>query len=386
VAKAGNTSASGIELTELTASEALAMRMRNLVLSGEPPAKGLTDAAAIARWFGAMQAQDLASVQWSLGLRLGATLTEVEAELEKGRALRTWPMRGTIHLVPAEDAAWMVRVFGERPLAQAAKRRAYLGLDEADADRAVDVLADALAGGGRLTRSECVAVMEAGGVSGAGQRGYHLLWYASQRGVTCIGPNVEGEQTFVLLDEWVRRSCGGSRELTRDEALTELALRYFQSHGPVPRKDFAGWAGITAADAKAGIASNGDALTTVRVDGVEMVAARDAIDGAPQVPTPNGWVAVPGFDEYLLGYKDRSLMVDAEHMTAIIPGGNGVFRATLVRDGQVLATWKRTLTKQAVKVEVTPVLRVTKAERIRAEAALQPFAAFLERDLNLIWV
>jgi hypothetical protein len=79
-------------------------------------------------------------------------------------------------------------------------------------------------------------------------------------------------------------------------------------------------------------------------------------------------------------------MVDAEHMTAIIPGGNGVFRATLVRDGQVLATWKRTLTKQAVKVEVTPVLRVTKAERIRAEAALQPFAAFLERDLNLIWV
>ena len=197
---------------ELTASDALALRMRNLMLGAEHPASGLDSAGALARWFGAMQAQDLASLQWSLGLRLGATLPEVEAELEKGEALRTWPMRGTIHLVPAEDAAWMVRVFGEKPLAGAAKRREHLGLSEKDADRAVELLREALAGGGRLTRSECIAALDAGGVSGAGQRGYHLLWYASQRGVTCIGPSVDGEQTFVLLDEWVRRCCGGPRE------------------------------------------------------------------------------------------------------------------------------------------------------------------------------
>ncbi|HVQ18533.1 MAG TPA: crosslink repair DNA glycosylase YcaQ family protein, partial [Actinomycetes bacterium] len=101
----------------LTASEVLALRMRNLLLAAERPASGLDSVGALARWFGAMQAQDLGSLLWSVGLRLGLTVTQVEAELEKGEALRTWPMRGTIHLVPTEDAAWMVRVFGERPLA-----------------------------------------------------------------------------------------------------------------------------------------------------------------------------------------------------------------------------------------------------------------------------
>jgi hypothetical protein len=123
-----------------------------------------------------------------------------------------------------------------------------------------------------------------------------------------------------------------------------------------------------------------------------MLAASGAIRGGSSTravaksPRVGEWVAVSGFDEYLLGYKDRSLMVDAEHMTEIIPGGNGVFRSTLVRDGRVMATWKRTLTKKAVKVEVIEVQRVTKTERKRAEAALLPFAEFLERDLQVTWV
>ena len=380
---------------ELSASEALALRLRNLVLSGRRPDADVASVAGLTRWFGAMQAQDLASLQWSLGLRLGGTLADVEAELERGEVLRTWPMRGTLHLVPAEDAAWMVSVLGEKPLAGAAKRREYLGLSEVDANHAVELLADALAGGRRLTRAQCVEVLEAGGISGAGQRGYHLLWYASQRGVTCIAPNVAGEQTFVLLDEWVRRCGGGSREVSRDEALATTALRYFQSHGPASRKDFAGWAGLSAGDAKCAIAANGEALTTVRVEGGEMALTAEALDsiggGSPasarvEPPDPGGWTAVAGFDEYLLGYKDRSLMVDPEHMTAVIPGGNGVFRSTLVREGRVTATWKRTLTSKLVKVEVAPVVRLTKADRQQAESALQPFAEFLQRHALVTWV
>jgi hypothetical protein len=379
----------------LSRAEALAVRMRGLMLSADRVAGESAGALGLARWFGAMQAQDLASLQWSLGLRLGGTTADVDSELERGEVVRTWPMRGTLHLVPTEDAAWMVRVFGERPLAGAAKRREYLGLSESDANRAVELLADALSGGGRLTRAQCIEVLETGGISGAGQRGYHLLWYASQHGVTCIAPNVGGEQTFVLVHEWAEGHGAASRDLSREEALAVMAMRYFQSHGPVSRKDFAGWAGITAADAKAGIAANGTALVPVLVDGVEMVAASEALAGigdgsstaaVGSTPRPGGWVAVAGFDEYMLGYKDRSLMLEPEHFAAVVPGGNGVFRSTLVRDGRVMATWKRVLTAKAVKVEVTPVVQLAAPDRRRAAAALQPFAEFVQRDLVVTWL
>ena len=369
--------------TDLTAADALALRVASLQLAASAAVPVPGSVGDIARWFGALQGQDLASLQWSLGARLpGWTLADVEAALEGGSVLRTWPMRGTIHLVPAEDARWMLRVLGEKPLAGAAKRREYLGLSTRDADRAVDLLGAALAGGGRLTRAQCIAALVSGGIDGAGQRGYHLLWYASQHGVTCIGPNVDGEQTFVLLDDWAPQQ----REVNRDEALATMALRYFRSHGPTTRKDFAGWAGLTAGDAKAGIAGCGDALVGVTVDSVEMMMTAElagAIGGdrgtsaVHRAPRMDQWMALPGFDEYLLGFKDRSLMVDAAGMEAVIPGKNGVFRSTIVRDGRVVGTWKRAMSAKSVTVDVAPLVRLTKAERQRAEQAWRPYAAFV---------
>ena len=148
----------------------------------------------------------------------------------------------------------MLDLMGVRSLAGAARRREYLGLSAGVADRAVEVLGAALAGGGRMTRAECMTTLADAGVPVTGQLGYHLLWYASQCGVTCIGPNVGKEQTFVLLDEWAPDQV----RLDREEALATIALRYFRSHGPTTRQDFAGWTGLTMADAKAGIAGAGD--------------------------------------------------------------------------------------------------------------------------------
>ena len=206
--------------------------------------------------------------------------------------------------------------------------------------------------GGRLTRAQCTALLADHGIGTAGQLGYHLLWYASQRGVLCIAPNIGAEQTFVLLDEWVPDPCRPDRE----EALATIALRYFRSHGPSTRQDFAGWTGLTAADARRGIAGAGDQLAMVRVDGTEMYLNPAALDNLPPPASRTGQVLVlPGFDEYLLGYKDRSLMLAEEHQQAIIPGGNGVFQATLVRDGMVIGTWKRTISRTGVRIAVQPL-------------------------------
>lgn len=334
--------------------------------------------AEVVCWLGAMQAQDLASGLWSFGVRLpGWTAADVTAALERREALRTWPMRGTIHFVPPRDARWMVELMGVRVLAGAARRREQLGLSEETAVQAMEVLGAALTGGGRLSRSECLAVLAEKGIDTSGQRGYHLLWYASQRGLLCIAPNIGNEQSFVLLDEWVP----DPHRPERDEALGTIALRYFRGRGPTTRQDFAGWTGLTAADAKRGIAVAGDALARVTVDGVESYLDAALLDTAPP-PADDEMLVLPGFDEYLLGYKDRSLMVPDEHKAAIIPGSNGVFQSTVVRAGQVVATWKRTLTKTRVRITVQPLVPLQRAE---VEQAFERYGQFMERTPEVRW-
>ncbi|MER7891292.1 winged helix DNA-binding domain-containing protein [Micromonospora sp. NPDC094482] len=361
---------------QLTASEALALRMTSLLLRSHPTAAPGT-VAEVVEWFGALQAQDLASGLWSLGARLPAlTQVDVQAALERREALRTWPMRGTVHLVPPRDAGWMLALTGVRSLSAAATRRAQLGLSDADAERAVELLGSALTGGGRLTRAQCLATLEAAGIGTSGQRGYHLLWYASVRGVTCLAPTVGTEQTFALLDEWAPEP----HRPERDAALATLAHRYVRSHGPVTAREFAGWTGLTLTDARRGLAAAGDALATVRVDEVEMLVDAALLD-APRAPVDD-LLTLPGFDEYLLGYKDRGLMLDPAHRDAVVPGGNGVFQATVVRDGRVVGTWKRSIGRDRVTVVVRPLAPI---DRPRVERALGRYAEFLGLKLRVDW-
>jgi len=197
--------------------------MTSLLLSGgsalQDPARP-TDVAGVVTWFGAMQAQDAVSGGWSLGARLpGSTCLAVDAAMERREALRTWPMRGTVHLVPPRDARWMLELMGPRVLAGSVTRRAQLGISDRTAERATELLGEALAGGARLTRAQCLAALSDAGIAVDGQRGYHLLWYASQRAVTCI-PDLSTRQTFVLLDDW----APDPYRPERDEALAAVLL------------------------------------------------------------------------------------------------------------------------------------------------------------------
>jgi Winged helix DNA-binding domain len=218
----------------LTVDEVLALRMRSLLLAE----RETRAPAEVVSWMGAMQAQDVASGEWSFGVRCaGLTQSDIHQATIDREIMRTWPMRGTVHFVPPGDAKWMLDVTGVRALKGAARRREQLGLTEPIVTKAVDVLRSALSGARSMTRAECVALLIDAGVHTAPEHGYHLLLYASQLGVTCIGPQQGKEQTFVLLDDWVPNP----NVLTRDEALATLAIRYFRSHGPCTHRDFAGW-------------------------------------------------------------------------------------------------------------------------------------------------
>ncbi len=362
----------------LTIDQVLAYRMSSLLLYADE-ARTPSD---VVTWFGAMQAQDVASGEWSFGVRCGGTTqTDIHQATVNRQMLRTWPMRGTVHFVPPQDAGWMLEVTGSRALAGAVRRRAQLGLTDDIVSRAVDTLAEALRGGQSLTRAECVALLIDQGLHTSSEHGYHLLSYASHVGAICMGPQLGSEQTFVRLDEWVPHP----NRLTRNEALATFALRYFRSHGPATRNDFVGWTGLTVGDAKQGIESAGDALIEIETVCGPMVMASAALgfSSAPKLLTDR-LLLLPGFDEYILGYKDRTAMVAPERMNDIVPGGNGVFKPTIVANGRVIGTWKRTIKRHHVDLQPFPFESLTKGQLQQFTKAGRRYADYLQLEPNIV--
>lgn len=293
------------------------------------------------RWLTAIQAQDFASALTSVGLRTGAGLrAEVIAAIDVGEIVRSWPMRGTLHLTAAEDLPWMLQLLAPRVVKASVARRSKLGLDEPQLHRARELTTAVLSGGRRLRRSDLFATWERAGLNRGGERGTHILRYLAMTGTVVLGPtDGAGEQLVVLLDEWIPQP----RHLERDEALGELALRYFRSHGPASIADLAAWCGLTADDTRTALTLARPELLSCHIEGTEHFLDPETPNRLAAACARAGRVLLlPAFDEFLLGYRDRTAQLDPAHAHQIVPGGNGIFRPTVVSDGRVVGTWTRT--------------------------------------------
>jgi hypothetical protein len=332
----------------------------------------------VVNWLSAVQAQDYGGALWAIGLRMtGATERSIEQAIADRAIVRTWPLRGTLHFVAAQDVRWLLALLTPRVIARSAGRHRQLELDEATFARSKEVFAKTLQGGKQLTRDEMLQGLEQAGISTAGQRGYHLLGRSAQDGLICFGTRRGKQQTFTLLDEWVPLT----RSLTRDEALAELTRRYFTSHGPATLQDLMRWAGLTAAEAKTGLAAAGKMLVQETIaDGVYWMPC-EAPENNHDTPSVH---LLPGFDEYLLGYSDRSAVLDPAYAQRICPGGNGMFSPTLVSDGVVTGTWKRTFKGGAVVIETAPFRPLTAAESAALSAAADRYGKFLGLPVVLL--
>lgn len=327
----------------------------------------------------ALQGQDLAGAKWSVGVRVaGATEAMVDAAFDAGDIVRSWPMRGTLHVVAAEDLGWLLALTSARMLASAASRRSALGITDRDVERAREIVVSELSGRRTLARRALLQALDAGGVATTGQRGYHLLWYLAQTGTLVLGASHATGQAFALLEEWVPYA----RPLERDEALGELVLRYVRSHGPVTVSDIARWVGLTITDIRRGLVVAGGHLTSVAVDGTDYHVAPELLD--LDLHESRGLQLLPGFDEYLLGYGDRSASLPAEHADLVVPGGNGMFRPTIVVDGEVVGTWSRTIRSGdvAIATRLFPGVQPVPVEAIAAAA--ERFGAFVGRPAHLV--
>lgn len=332
----------------------------------------------VVRWMGALQAQDYQQSLWAIGLRTqSATVADIEQAIVDRKIVRTWPMRGTLHFVPSEDTKWMLSLSTSRMLANDRRRQGQLELDETIMERCQERIYDALKGNQRLSRPNMMQLLEDAGISTQGQRGYHILWYLSQTGLICLGPMQDKQQTFVLLDEWVPHS----RAFSREESLAELVRRYFVSRGPATIHDFAWWAGLTVADVRLGLEGAKSVLVKDQVNGKECWMAGDARD--QRRGNSSKVYLLPGFDEHLLGYKDRSAVLAAEHASKVVPGNNGVFFPTMVVAGQIIGTWKRRLKKNALDITLHPFTHLGTSEE-RVMEATKEYSTFLGLPLSSV--
>jgi hypothetical protein len=324
------------------------------------------------RWLTAAQGQDFRGVQTSIALRTaGRSVSDVRAAFDGGEIVRSWPMRGTLHAVFADDLGWMLDVAAGRVLTGTESRRRQLSLDAPTLSRARALAVEALGGGRRLTRDELFACWQAAGIDTSGQRGVHVILFLALEAVLCYGPLAATQQQLVLLDEWVRRP----RRLGKDEALREWALRYFRSHGPATVADLARWTKLPLGECRVGLGLARDELVSVDVDGVEHwmdPQTPDLLSRCRRLAT--GVFLLPGFDEFVLGYADRSVIIADAHGHRVVPGNNGMFQHTIVSRGQVIGTWRRQRQKGADVVVPQPFLPPTPrlAELIERAARALP--------------
>ena len=240
---------------------------------------------------------------------------------------RIWCMRGTLHLVPAEDARWLVALLGPVGLARGRRRREQMGV----VPEATAAVRAALADGPR-TRHEIAAHVRAAGhrLTDDPQAPIHLVMTAALAGHVIEAAWRGREPTYALTDDWL----GAAGPLPdRDAALAELARRHARAHPPAGPEDLAAWSGLPMRDARRAFAAIAPELEEVEVLGRRAWIARGL------EPAPPAVRLLPAFDGILLGHRDRALTVRPEHARDVLPGG-GILRPTVLADGLVEGTWR----------------------------------------------
>lgn len=274
--------------------------------------------AEMVRFFGAVQAQDFFGSLWAVGQRVkNATEASVESALNDGSIVRSWPMRGTIHLTAPEDLRWMLDLLAERAIAKSVTYQRDTGLTKKDFIKSRSIFEKEMQGKKILERTDVYKMLERHGIATKNTRGLHIIGQMAREKVICFGPRKGKQATFVLLDEWIPKT----KELSKDEALAELTARYFGSHGPATAHDFAWWAGITVTEALRGI----DMAQMKRSD-------RYFFTAQPVVSRKLSVRLLPAYDEFLVAYKDRDDM-------------RVIFSPSIIVNGVVVGEWKRAAIK-----------------------------------------
>jgi hypothetical protein len=317
--------------------------------------RAATVSAAVERVV-ALQGQDVRATRLAVRARTdGLTADDVDAAVARGDVVRTWAMRGTLHLLAAGDLRWVLRVFGPYFRDRQRPRRMRLGLTDDACARGVEQLTSFLRA--PMTRAEIVERVD---LVLAGQAAPYFLAFAALEGVICRGPERGSEPTYVLLDDWV----GGGQDGL-------LAERYLRGHGPATPADLAVWSGLP--------------LTTARRAFDEVRDLVEPVDGGFRLRDGDHREAdrvrlLGHFDAFLLGYRERA--VSLQNAKAVQTGG-GFVMPVVSDSGRILGVWSLQSTKDRLGIDVTPFTTISARLHRELSADAADLGRFLRRRSTL---
>jgi hypothetical protein len=290
------------------------LRRRRLAAQRLVPATAATSAEEAARAVLGIQAQDLRAAGLAIRARVPGA---APSDLATADLVRTWTVRGTAHLLAADDLPLIDALTGPRNRRRfdaLMKKRSNLEIAERIRPVAIELIAE-----GPLTRAELLERLDERGMPSLGPHSVNVLmpWLASTGEV--IG---SADGSFRLAEPPLA--------IDADEALAMLGRRYLAGYGPAGPEDLARWSGLPITACRRALADVADAEDA----GGGMLA----LAGAP-APEPPPARMLGAFDTSLLGWRDRDLLVPSAEAQRLLPGG-GVIRAVVLAFGRVAGTWK----------------------------------------------
>jgi hypothetical protein len=327
------------------------------------------------KWFCAIQGQEYAQTKWGLGLRLCRLKDhDVEKDINEGKILRTHILRPTWHFVSAEDIRWVLTLTAPRVHMANGYMYRKLELDDKICNRCIDIIIKILQGGNQFTRDEINQEFGRNKIAAHGHRLSYIMMYAELEKIICSGIRQGNQFTYALLDERVKPS----KKMTKDEALTQLALRYFKSRSPATIYDFSTWSGLTLAECNRGLETVKNKLKTIMTGDIKYYAFDDIIFDKEIMPNI---YLLPIYDEYIMGYKDRSAILEYKKLLK----GKSSFKydCMIIYDGQIIGTWKRTVKSKKIELQYNFFKELSNVQKERFDEAINKFAQFYELPVEI---
>ena len=324
----------------------------------------------------------MSAAELQIAVRCDCVVQDVRDALWNHKALvKTWLMRGTLHLARADDLPVFTAAMSKRWIHVNNAWLRFFNVTEAEVWKLTDDIGEALDDTPQ-TREQVIAAVANGRpdrIKETMRSGWGgMLKPAARNGRLCFGPSRGQSVTFVSPRRWLERW----RDVDPEIALVEMARRYVHSYGPANKEDFAYWWGNWSGVGTAAWAGLRDELVPVSVEGWRAHVLRDDLERIGSAKPPATRVQLlPNFDPYLLGHAKRDHLFEREHSPKVSRAAGWISPVILV-DGRVEGVWAYTVNKQRMKVGLTPFAklkaRTANEARARAEAIARAMGASLE--------